>query len=241
MWRTRPARILSDGVRFLSNTFDDWKGESLQHYGVLGMKWGQRRFQNPDGTLTPAGQKHYAETGERGYQYHSHATKKYNRKAEKQALKADKAMEKYGYSEKGQAKAHKAISKAEKFKNRANRSAELDRREQAAAEKAKTGRAILTRMLINPDVTKAYHQYNAMAGGNPGKATKIVNGIMASFGGSLTSRMYKAAYIRKGEKADEKGWSNRVTRNMEKQNEFLSKYDKAIDSEIKKKRRQYNI
>lgn len=29
----------------------------LQHYGVKGMKWGVRRYQNKDGSLTPAGKK----------------------------------------------------------------------------------------------------------------------------------------------------------------------------------------
>lgn len=32
----------------------------LQHHGILGQKWGVRRFQNPDGTLTAEGKKRYA-------------------------------------------------------------------------------------------------------------------------------------------------------------------------------------
>lgn len=36
----------------------------LYHWGVKGMKWGVRRYQNKDGSLTPAGRKRYAEPHE---------------------------------------------------------------------------------------------------------------------------------------------------------------------------------
>lgn len=34
--------------------------EYLSHHGIFGMKWGIRRYQNTDGTLTPAGKERYA-------------------------------------------------------------------------------------------------------------------------------------------------------------------------------------
>ncbi len=33
----------------------------LQHWGIKGMQWGKRRYQNADGSLTPAGKKRYAD------------------------------------------------------------------------------------------------------------------------------------------------------------------------------------
>lgn len=34
----------------------------LAHHGILGMKWGVRRYQNKDGTLTGAGRKRYGDS-----------------------------------------------------------------------------------------------------------------------------------------------------------------------------------
>ena len=41
---------------------DDLIGsEELYHHGIKGQKWGQRRYQNEDGSLTPAGKKRYSD------------------------------------------------------------------------------------------------------------------------------------------------------------------------------------
>ena len=37
-------------------SYDD--SECIEHHGVLGQKWGVRRYQNADGSLTAAGKKH---------------------------------------------------------------------------------------------------------------------------------------------------------------------------------------
>ena len=49
----------------------------LAHYGILGMKWGIRRFQNKDGTLTAAGKTRYS----------NHLTKKDNKWVKKNSSK----------------------------------------------------------------------------------------------------------------------------------------------------------
>ncbi len=57
----------------------------LIHYGILGMKWGIRRFQNKDGTLTAAGKARYS----------NHLTKKDNKWIKKNAAKiTEKARKK---------------------------------------------------------------------------------------------------------------------------------------------------
>lgn len=39
--------------------FEMDKQNYLAHFGIIGQKWGVRRYQNDDGTLTDEGRRHY--------------------------------------------------------------------------------------------------------------------------------------------------------------------------------------
>lgn len=59
-------------------SYDDY----LEHHGILDQKWGIRRFQNPDGSLTEAGKRRYAKYKTRN--------EKYEKKVNEYRLKQDK-------------------------------------------------------------------------------------------------------------------------------------------------------
>lgn len=184
----------------MATRFDDWEGDFLAHYGVLGMKWGQRRFQNSDGSLTAAGKKRYAETGEYGYQYHSHTTKKYNRKAARVSEKASKIMDK-SPTKKNTAKAEKLIKKSEKFLDRAKRSEELDRREQEYAQRVRASGNIAMRLLTRTIGGKAYQQHLAMNKDTTSRGSKVTASILNYVAGRPGSMIRKAMYLRQDERA----------------------------------------
>lgn len=57
----------------------------LYHHGIKGMKWGVRRYQNEDGSLTAAGKARYGSGDESGQKL-SRKEKKLNKYKEQQAI-----------------------------------------------------------------------------------------------------------------------------------------------------------
>ena len=208
--------------------------DSIQHYGVLGMKWGQRKFQNKDGTLTAAGKAHERKTGERGYQYKSFTTKHFDRKAIRRAKKAmvqlNKARTMTGKKKLKQAeKAKNTMLKAEKFKRYADRSRELDKREQQYSKRVTVKGNIASRLLTGSVGTKAYQQSLAMLGGQNQKKRftkeKVAAAVIAGHSGRLGSSLLKQAYVR----------SDKVNAGL---NAYARKTDNAATSTNRKKKRR---
>lgn len=70
----------------------------LVHAGTKGMKWGVRRYQNPDGSLTPAGKKRYArDAREREYNNQDESGTYYKTKGKKGGKREDLAADAQRY------------------------------------------------------------------------------------------------------------------------------------------------
>lgn len=79
----------------------EYSSEELRHHGIKGMRWGIRRYQNKDGSLTPAGRKRYDQEIEslksektKLQQKHKNLNAQQRMEARKDKLKADIEAEK---------------------------------------------------------------------------------------------------------------------------------------------------
>ena len=62
------------------------RSDELTHHGILGQKWGVRRFQNPDGTLTTKGKQRLNTIKER-------SMAKYKRRSDRAKFEAERAQD----------------------------------------------------------------------------------------------------------------------------------------------------
>lgn len=110
----------------------------LAHHGTKGMKWGVRKYQNPDGSLTPEGRKRYGVGPERANQKYS-KPRLYGMEAKYQVKKAGgavkataKDLSKQHRESVRAAKARRAKAKVERAERKAERQKE---KEEALARK----------------------------------------------------------------------------------------------------------
>lgn len=75
--------------------------QELYHHGIIGQRWGVRRYQNSDGSLTPAGKK----------RYNVNEAKKDYKEAKKNARIVRNKSEKIGFGIKGLSKVNEGIEK----------------------------------------------------------------------------------------------------------------------------------
>lgn len=81
---------MSDANYILTSDGTFMSDNELLHYGIKGMRWGIRRYQNPDGSLTPAGRKRLEKAD---YKWAKKKTDKITAQAKKAS---QKELDRYG-------------------------------------------------------------------------------------------------------------------------------------------------
>lgn len=168
--------------------------DELRHYGVIGMKWGVHRAKKK-GTK---------------YEYKSHSTKKYERKAAKAWKKHMKYDEDSRYKAKNdnqhakyEAKAAKYANKYDKMENRRKRSAEHDKRMFKLSQKAELGKEVAKYLLVGGLGATSYMRMKASGKMSKGKAaatTALMYGLVAPVSTPIAGYVSKSNYIRQDER-----------------------------------------
>lgn len=156
------------------------------HHGIKGQKWGVRRYQNENGSLTSAGKKRYS----------SFATKRYEKKVQKYTQKAEKQEAKSKAA--GNYVPSKYRRKAEEAASRAKRSQEFDDKYSSELSKRSIGERAVKSWLVGALNYDSYVRQRAV-GIDKGRA--MVNTFLAGpFAGAKVRRDYINQDVKKARK-----------------------------------------
>lgn len=164
------------------------KEDYLAHWGIRGMKWGVRRFQNRDGSLTPSGKKRYGAT-------------------EKEKKRAQTDWRKDGYTSKATLKLEK--KRLRKQKKTGESTTQYDKKLEASKEFDKKYSEVRKNMPKGKKVTNAllsgiYGSHNYASQIASGKLPSEAQGkmlvstlIAGDFGNTLSASVARKDYIEK--------------------------------------------
>lgn len=194
--------------------------DAIMHHGIKGQKWGVRRYQNENGSLTAAGKSRYK----------SFSTGRYERKAAKYQQKAAEARKSSNQDRKDKASVYEYKSK--EYSQRAKRSQEFDDKYSSELNKRSVGERAVKSWLVGALNYDSYIRQRAV-GIDKGRA--MVNTYLAGpFAGAKARRDYINQDVKK-----DRANSKTMERADKQFNKAAWAYQNAQKSRSKSEREQY--
>lgn len=199
----------------------EYSSEELRHHGIKGMRWGIRRYQNKDGSLTPAGRKRYDQEIEslksektKLQQKHKNLNAQQRMEARKDKLKADIEAEKEYLKNGG-----KKSGKSDSSDKQSEETKEPEKKKSASEMSSEELNEAINHMRLQQTYNELYSQLN------PEKESKIKK---------IGKKFLDDAILPAGTSVA-KDWLTKVGK------EALGINTKEAKSEYDKLKEQYNI
>lgn len=161
------------------------ENNELKHWGLKGMKWGRRRYQNEDGTLTEAGKLRYArDAKEKGYSKYDESTGKYY-KTSKNNGREDLEADANRYDKEDKERTKKLVDETATMTNKLKNISDSGKNEKIKLDLSnmsdKQMRDEINRALLERQYSDLFASPTAAARGKQ-TASKIFEGIGATLG-----------------------------------------------------------